>query len=108
MTYEPKERQILDEIVAVLHQHYGERLSRVVLFGSRARRDNRPDSDYDFLVVLNEQPAYIVERPALSKLVYQTCLEHDADVYCLAISRERYESEKSALLMNVREEGVEL
>ena len=39
MTYEPKEREILDLVVAALHGHYGERLSKVVLFGSRARRD---------------------------------------------------------------------
>ena len=28
MTYEPKEREILDQVVAALHGHYGERLSR--------------------------------------------------------------------------------
>ena len=27
MTYEPKEREILDQVVAALHGHYGERLS---------------------------------------------------------------------------------
>ena len=34
MTYSPKEREILDQVVAALHGHYGERLRRVVLFGN--------------------------------------------------------------------------
>ena len=38
MTYEPKEREILDQVVAGLHGHYGERLSRVVLFGNRGTK----------------------------------------------------------------------
>jgi predicted nucleotidyltransferase len=28
--------------------------SKIVLFGSRARKDNSSDSDYDFLVITNE------------------------------------------------------
>jgi predicted nucleotidyltransferase len=32
---------------------YGPRLERVVLFGSRARGDAQPDSDYDVAVFLN-------------------------------------------------------
>ncbi len=47
MTYEPKEREILDQVVAGLHGHYGERLSRVVLFGSRAEhRSAKVVSDF--------------------------------------------------------------
>jgi uncharacterized protein len=33
-----------------LAKTHGNRLDRVVLFGSRARRDARPDSDYDVAV----------------------------------------------------------
>jgi predicted nucleotidyltransferase len=36
-------RSALDEV-------YGARVERVVLFGSRARGDARPDSDYDVAV----------------------------------------------------------
>src|SRR3712207_9411507 len=33
---------------------YGDRLERVVLYGSRARGDARPDSDYDVAVFLRD------------------------------------------------------
>ena len=40
--------QELRAAVAPLAARYG--VERVYLFGSRARGDNRPDSDYDFLI----------------------------------------------------------
>ena len=35
---------------------YGGRLDRAVLFGSRARGDAQPDSDYDVAVFLHDMP----------------------------------------------------
>ena len=43
---------ILKRFRAALDEIYGERLERVVLFGSRARGDAREDSDYDIAVFL--------------------------------------------------------
>lgn len=34
-------------------------IDRLVLFGSRARGDHRPDSDYDLLVVARRDPALL-------------------------------------------------
>ena len=108
MTYEPTERQILDQVVAALHGHYGERLSRVVLFGSRARRDHAPDSDFDLLVVLKGEVSGPAERKALHELIYPIDYENDTVVFCLAMEEERFEREKSPLMLNVRKEGVPL
>jgi len=33
----------------------GARVSRIILFGSRARGDARPDSDYDLLVIVRDR-----------------------------------------------------
>jgi predicted nucleotidyltransferase len=43
---------ILAEVRRQLGDLYGDRLKRIVLFGSRARGDHRPDSDYDIAVFL--------------------------------------------------------
>ena len=45
---------ILNRFRAALDEAYGNRIERVVLFGSRARGDARPDSDYDVAVVLRD------------------------------------------------------
>jgi predicted nucleotidyltransferase len=43
---------ILKRFRAALDEMYGDRLERVVLYGSRARGDARKDSDYDVAVFL--------------------------------------------------------
>jgi predicted nucleotidyltransferase len=43
---------VLTRVRADVAELYGDRIERVVLFGSRARGDARPDSDYDVLVFL--------------------------------------------------------
>jgi hypothetical protein len=43
---------ILSKLRAALDSLYGKRIERVVLYGSRARGDARPDSDYDVAVFL--------------------------------------------------------
>jgi predicted nucleotidyltransferase len=45
---------ILKRFRAALDEMYGERLERVVLFGSRARGDASEDSDYDVAVFLKD------------------------------------------------------
>ena len=45
---------ILNRFRAALDEAYGNRIERVVLFGSRARGDARPDSDYDVAVFLKD------------------------------------------------------
>ena len=42
------ELSTIRDVVAPIASRYG--VERMFLFGSRARGDNRPDSDYDFLV----------------------------------------------------------
>lgn len=48
------EKKILDLFRQEMRKCFGDRLKRIVLFGSRARGDNTPDSDYDCLVILDE------------------------------------------------------
>ena len=108
MHYESKERQILDQVTAMLHQHYGERLSRVMLFGSRARRDHTPDSDYDLLVVLKGEVDWNSTRAKVSDLIYPIECEHWVVIYCLPKSEDQYLHEQTPIMMNIRREGVEL
>ncbi len=44
---------ILAKFRSALTEMYGARLERVILFGSQARGEARPDSDYDIAIFLN-------------------------------------------------------
>ncbi|MGD0109449.1 MAG: nucleotidyltransferase domain-containing protein [Rhodopila sp.] len=45
---------ILDRFRQALTDAYGSKLERVVLFGSHARGEERPDSDYDIAVFIHD------------------------------------------------------
>lgn len=51
-TLAPPERRIVAELATRLRARFRDRLSRVVLFGSRARGDVTEESDIDLLVLL--------------------------------------------------------
>ncbi|MFC7334414.1 nucleotidyltransferase domain-containing protein [Rhodocista pekingensis] len=61
-------RPILDELKAGLVELYGDRLDRVILYGSQARGDARPDSDIDVLVVLRGAFDRAAEQRQLARL----------------------------------------
>ena len=59
---------VLRSFCDALAELYGPVLDRVVLFGSRARGDARPDSDYDVAVFLKDIPNRRAEWDRLAHL----------------------------------------
>ena len=59
---------MLTRFRAAVTELYGGRLERVMLFGSRARGDSRPDSDYDVAVFLRDMPDRMAEMNRLADL----------------------------------------
>ncbi len=50
------------DLIFHLKRAFGDRLDAVVLYGSRARGDFRPDSDWDLLVVVEDLPLSPLKR----------------------------------------------
>ncbi len=86
---------------------YGNRLGRVVLFGSRARSDARPDSDYDVAVFLKSLPDRWVELDRLARrrveMIDETGTFFDAMLYLDTALQER-----TPLMHEIRRGGVDL
>jgi predicted nucleotidyltransferase len=59
---------VLGRFRAALNSAYGARIERVVLFGSRARGDARPDSDYDVAVFLNDLAGFGEEAAKIAAI----------------------------------------
>ncbi len=100
-----KDDPILKRFRAELDKVYGDRLDRVVLFGSRARGDARPDSDYDIAVFLRNPESFWSESRRLAEI--ETDILYDTLVVVNALPFDKAVYNKQTLLMNdVRREGV--
>jgi predicted nucleotidyltransferase len=79
----------------------------VVLFGSRARRDARNDSDYNVAVFLRSLPDRWAELDRLAalrvRLINETGAFLDAKPYPAGAYRER-----TALMHEIRQHGIDL
>ena len=102
----PRIRTILADLRTRFVALYGDRLAKLILYGSQARGDAKPDSDIDVLVVLKGavSPGQEIERTG--DIVSDVSLVHDTVISCVFVSEERYGSEWTPLFSNVRREGV--
>jgi uncharacterized protein len=98
---------ILKRLRRALDELYGERIERVVLFGSRARGDADKESDYDVAVFLRDIADRWLELDRLADL--RADFLEDADVF---IDAKPYPvgayRDRTTLMREIRREGVDL
>lgn len=104
---ETEVQTILSELRGLLEACYGERLKRLVLFGSQARGDAEPGSDIDVLVVLAGPVDTVEEWKRTGDMLYDLMCAHDYIlISCLFMDEERFTTRNGPLLRNIRREGV--
>lgn len=90
-----------------LDQLYGTKLERVVLFGSRARGDARPDSDWDIAVFLHHQESLWTEAKRLSEIGLSILDDTGEVINALPFKAGSYK-ERTGLMHELRREGIDI
>lgn len=98
---------VLQRLRSGLAALYGERIERVVLFGSRARGDAREESDYDVAVFLKDPGSFWEETGHLAELTTDILLETGAVVSAKPFPAGT-DREQTPLMHEIRREGVDL
>jgi predicted nucleotidyltransferase len=98
---------ILKRYRAALDEIYGAQIERVVLFGSRARGDSRPDSDYDIAVFLKSLPDRWEVFHRLAKLQFAFIDETSTVFDTKPFAAEAY-IERTPLMHDIRKDGLDL
>jgi uncharacterized protein len=103
----PTSDPILARFRAELDGLYGDRLERVVLFGSRARGDAHPDSDNDVAVFLRHLTDRWSEARRLSAIETDILFETGAFIHSMPYPTGAYR-QRTPLMHEIRREGVDL
>jgi predicted nucleotidyltransferase len=86
---------------------YGKQIERVVLFGSRARGDALPDSDYDVAVFLRDMSDRFAELYRLADLSTDILGDTGEFVHAMPYRAGAY-NERTPLMLGIRADGIDL
>ena len=98
---------ILKRFRAALNTLYGDRIERVVLFGSRARGDAREDSDFDVAVFLKGLTDRWQEVDRIVPIVTDFLYEDAVFIHAMPHRAGSYE-DRTSLMREIRREGIDL
>ena len=80
----------------------------LILYGSYARGDNRPDSDIDLLILLNKQKIQITEEHSIKYPLYDLAIETGHLISALVLPKDKWERKHSItpFYENIQKEGM--
>jgi predicted nucleotidyltransferase len=107
MLASPAADPVLKRLRAALDALYGDRVERVVLFGSRARGDARDDSDYDVAVFLRNLADRWQEVDRIVPLVTDVLYEDGVFIHVMPHRAGSYE-DRTSLMREIRRDAIDL
>lgn len=107
-TLQPEAKHFADAVKKRISKFDPE--AKAILFGSRARGDAEPDSDWDLLVLTKREDTETLNRLLLSDLLHQVEMPNDW-IISLIVRNEKDWNENYAvtpLFDTIQHEGIEL
>ena len=104
----PPNDPVLTRFRAAVTEIYGDRVERVVLFGSRARGDAKPDSDYDIAVFLRDMTDRPAEMNRLADLATDILYDGGPFIHAMPYRAGSYNDARMPLMHEIRAEGIDL
>ncbi len=104
---------VIDEFVKDINEILGNRVKRIILYGSYARGDYNKSSDIDIMILTDLTDKEIIEyRSKISDIAYDIEAANDFDIWLSPlvknIDKFNYWLEALPFYMNVQKEGVVL
>jgi uncharacterized protein len=103
----PHNDPILTRFRTALAEVYGDRLERVVLYGSRARGNHRPDSDYDIAVFIKDGGSFYDESGQLAAITTDILEDTGAVISATPFPAGAYR-ERTGFMHELRKDGLDL
>jgi len=103
----PADDPVLRRYRAALDRIYGDRIERVVLYGSRARGDAHKESDYDVALFLHGMSDRWQELDRLADLGTKMVEEDGPLIHAMPFAAGAYD-DRTPLMHEIRSAGVDL
>lgn len=110
--YMPKVMQnLIEQYVEAVKKIYGSHVRQIILYGSYARGDFRPDSDVDIMILVDMSDMELkTYGQQLSYMTYDFNMDNDLDIKPIAKSETHFKKwvENYPFYSNIHKEGVVL
>lgn len=100
--------EILKEFKSGLKKLYGSKLKNIVLYGSYARGEENEDSDIDLAIILKGNILPFKEIDRVTEIACDIDLKYNILLSIHPVSENDFNSLMTPLLVNIRDEGVEV
>lgn len=102
-------RDLIEQYVEEVKKIYGFHVRQIILYGSYARGDFRPDSDVDIMILVDMSDLELkVYAQKLSYMTYDFNMDHDLDIKPIAKNEAHFNKwiVNYPFYSNIRKEGV--
>lgn len=100
-------RAVIEDFKQTVSLLYGDRLDKVLLYGSRARGDNREDSDFDFIVLLNDfKISSFQETERIISASSALLQKYNALITAKPVTLHRFTTDNSMFFKNVKQDAI--
>lgn len=99
-------KDILQELKDSLKKRYGRKLKSMMLFGSYARGEQRGDSDIDIAIILEDFSHACAEIERTGDIVSSLSLKFDTLISLVPIKENDWHKRKTALISNIKRDGI--
>jgi len=80
---------------------------QIILFGSRARDDNRPDSDYDVMVITNKKERHFKMSGDIHRQLFKEKVKYPVDViFSTPVKFDEQCSSVGFIYKEIKKEGI--
>lgn len=98
---------IIPQFKSIVQQLYGDKLSRIILFGSYARGEQNEDSDIDFVVVLKGKDISVFnEIEKINNSIYDMILKTGKMISFIPVADEKFETSPNFFYSQVKKQGI--
>lgn len=102
-------QQVLTEVKSASRQLYGDKLNKIILYGSYARGDNTDESDIDIMIVLDGDMDDVKKmRGMTAEMASEISLRQEVFLSILLRDRKHFEDNLDFLpfYQNIAREGI--